>query len=56
MIAAGRGHLEVVETLIEAGAQTDLTDQQGKTARVLALEAGSPALAKLLAAASTAKP
>jgi ankyrin repeat protein len=53
MIAASRGHGEVVERLLEAGADPRLADRQGKTARILALQAGKPVLAKLLAGAVT---
>jgi ankyrin repeat protein len=36
MIAAGRGHAEIVKRLIAAGADTRLRDGEGKTALDLA--------------------
>ena len=36
MIAAGQGHREIVETLLQAGAAADRRDHEGKTAFDLA--------------------
>ncbi len=56
MIAAERGHVEVVDALIEAGASTDLEDDEGKTAKELALDAGHREVAAVLDGAGSAKP
>lgn len=48
MIAAENGHQQAVELLLEIGASRYTTNEQGKTAAVLAEEAGHPAIAALI--------
>merc|ERR1712151_1302600 len=47
-LAARKKHIEVVEVLLEAGADIDLTDMAGKRADQYAVRNGSPELAKAL--------
>ncbi|KAH7378247.1 ankyrin repeat-containing domain protein [Pyrenochaeta sp. MPI-SDFR-AT-0127] len=48
MIAALKGHGEIVKLLLAAGADTKATDRQGKTAMMLASEAGHREIQEIL--------
>ncbi len=51
MLAAHRGHREIVELLIEAGADLDVTAKYNLSALMLSIVAGHVAIARLLARA-----
>ncbi|WP_224240345.1 ankyrin repeat domain-containing protein [Hyalangium gracile] len=48
MVAAERGHEEVVRVLLDGGAEPMLTDDAGETALLMAAAHGHPAVCKLL--------
>ncbi|KNC54656.1 ankyrin repeat domain-containing protein [Thecamonas trahens ATCC 50062] len=48
MIAARRGHIEVVHTLLQAGASVNTTGPDGRSALHMAVESGHPAVIELL--------
>jgi ankyrin repeat protein len=55
MWAAGYGHNEVATVLLNAGARTDPRDNRGKTATVIAEEAGFKETAALLRERETSR-
>ena len=55
MRAAERGHIEVVEALLAAGADTEKADGQGYTALMRAAEKGHIGVAEALLAAGADK-
>ncbi|MGH2899431.1 MAG: ankyrin repeat domain-containing protein, partial [Solirubrobacteraceae bacterium] len=56
MIAAASGHTEVVEYLLQKGAQPDAVGRGGVTARSLATEKNFPAIVHLLDEKKKASP
>ena len=52
MWAAGKGHTDCVEYLLQNGAQVDLKDWDGKTALKLASQQGHDSTVKLLRTAA----